>query len=65
MVCHKQIHAVFSRKDLKFKFNTIEKIRNTKRIKKFLKWVLTKPPNFDKNIKESQRYKKKRKRKRK
>lgn len=56
-ICHKQIHAVFNRQDLKYKYNTIEKIKDTNRIKKFVRWVSNKPLSFDIRIKESRRYK--------
>lgn len=56
-LCHRYIHAVFTRKDLSKKFNTIEKIKETKRMIKFVNWIQQKPLSFDVPIKESKRYK--------
>lgn len=61
-VCHKYVHAVFTRKDLKYKYNTVKKIKETRRIKKFVKWLSRKPVTFDISIKESRKYKRKKKR---
>lgn len=49
-ICHKQIHALFSRHDLSTTYNTIEKLKQTNRIRKFLKWVSDKPIDFDKKF---------------
>lgn len=55
-ICHKQVHALFSRYDLATIYNTIGRLKQTKRIKKFLKWVENKPINFDKKIRKSKKY---------
>lgn len=55
-ICHKQIHALFSRYDLDTTYNTISRIKRTMRIKRFLKWISNKPIEFDKTIRKSKKY---------
>lgn len=49
-ICHQKIHSLFSERELKNTFNTISKIKEHEEIKKFIKWVRKKAPEFyDKN----------------
>lgn len=45
-ICHQKIHSVYSEKELKLKFNTVEKLLQSEELKKFVKWVSRKPPEF-------------------
>lgn len=45
-VCHRQIHATFTERELFNYYNTIERILKNGNIKKFVKWVKNKPPGF-------------------
>jgi hypothetical protein len=44
--CHKQIHAVFSEKDLEREFNTREKLLAHFEIQRFVDWIANKPAGF-------------------
>ncbi len=43
--CHRQLHLVFTNKELERDVNTIEKIRSHPRMQKYLSWVSTKNPD--------------------
>lgn len=45
-ICHQKIHSVFSEKELKKEFNTIEKLKKNDEVLKFIKWVSKKDPSF-------------------
>lgn len=45
-MCHDKIHTVFTEKELKNEFNTMDKIRQNEEIIKFIKWVSKKQPDF-------------------
>lgn len=45
-VCHRKIHKVFTEKELKREYFTIEKILENKNIQKFLGWIRKKHPEF-------------------
>ena len=45
-ICHDKIHAVFTEKELKQCYNTIEKLQQHEEIAKFIKWVSKKEPHF-------------------
>jgi len=42
--CSKQIHALFTNKELKREYNTIEKLKSSAKIKKWVGWVRKKNP---------------------
>ena len=44
--CHKQIHAIFTEKELERGYNTIELIRVHPEMEKFIKWIKKKPAGF-------------------
>jgi len=46
-VCHKQIHALFTEKQLELEYNTIEKLKSHKDVQRFIKWISKKPLNFN------------------
>jgi hypothetical protein len=37
--CHKQIHKLISEKELGKNYNTVQKLKNHKEVKKYLKWL--------------------------
>lgn len=45
-ICHQKIHSLFSEKELKRNYNTIEKLLTNEDMQKFVKWVAKKPPEF-------------------
>lgn len=45
-MCHQKIHSVFTEKELKREYCTIEKLRANEEIIKFVKWVAKKDPGF-------------------
>lgn len=50
-VCHQKLHATFTNKELEIDLNTPEKCREHPEIKKFIKWISKKHPEFkNKNI---------------
>lgn len=46
VLCHRQIHALFTEKELERSYNTIEKLRAHPEIQKFITWVSNKDPDF-------------------
>ena len=52
-ICHDKIHAVFPEIELKRYYYTIERLQEHEEIRKFLKWVHKKEPEFyDKSVKQ-------------
>ena len=45
-ICHQKIHSVFSLKELRDEFNTVEKLVEHEEMVKFIKWVAKKAPEF-------------------
>ena len=45
-ICHRQIHANFTERELLNYYHTIERLLENENIQKFVKWVRNKPPNF-------------------
>lgn len=46
VVCHTKIHAVFSERELLEHYHTWERLREHEEIRKFVRWVRRKPPDF-------------------
>ncbi len=44
LACHRQIHNLFSNKDLADNFNLVEKLRNHPDMQRFLTWVSKQDP---------------------
>ncbi len=42
--CSKQIHALFTNKELKREYNSLETLKSSKKIRKWIKWVRKKNP---------------------
>ncbi len=49
-VCHKQVHALFTDRQLSNTYNTVEKLKDHHDIQRFVKWVRRKPLNFNVKI---------------
>lgn len=45
-ICHQKIHSVFTEKELKTEYHTVEKLREHPEMKKFIKWVAKKEVDF-------------------
>jgi len=61
-ICHDKLHHVFSEREMKNFYHTIERIVQHEEIQKFIKWVKNKDPDFYSSNKDSQVRKSKRKR---
>lgn len=50
-ICHDKIHAVFTEKELKRYYHTMERLHQHEEVSKFIKWVRKKEPQFyDKSV---------------
>ncbi len=45
-ICHDKIHTVFTEKELKRHYNTIERLQAHEEIARFIKWIGKKEPQF-------------------
>jgi len=45
-ICHQKIHSVFTEKELRDEYHTVEKLRDHEEMKKFIKWVAKKDIDF-------------------
>jgi len=45
-ICHQKIHSVFTLKELRDHYNSVEKLITHEEISKFIKWVSKKVPEF-------------------
>ncbi len=45
-ICHRKIHAVFTERDLRNRFNTIEALKGHEEIRRFINWIAKKDPDF-------------------
>lgn len=52
-ICHQKIHSLFTAKDLKANFDTVEKLTANEQMQKFIKWVAKKDPSFYQKNKKS------------
>ena len=43
--CHRQLHALFSNRDLKAQYSSIEELKSTPEMQKFLRWIARQDPN--------------------
>ena len=56
-ICHKQIHALFTETELAQRFNTADALLAHPEFAKFIAWVKTKPIDFKKRTRKSDRLK--------
>ena len=45
MACHRQLHVLFSNRDLKTRYASIEELRAAPEMQAFLRWVRKQDPN--------------------
>jgi len=45
-ICHQKIHSLFTEKELKRRFYTIDLLREDEAIQTFIKWVAKKDPSY-------------------
>ncbi len=53
LVCHKQIHAIFTEKELANKYYTLDNLKSNQAIDNFISWIKNKPIGFMPNIKKA------------
>lgn len=58
--CHKQIHALYTNKELAVRLNTIERLRDDEQIKKYIKWIRKQPAKTLVRVRKSNERKQKR-----
>ncbi len=56
--CHSAIHALFTNRELASRFNSLDRIKNDLKIKKYLKFIKNVPANSNVPIKKSRRVRK-------
>lgn len=56
--CHKQIHALYSNKELAVRFHTIQQLREDEKISKYIKWIRKQPAETILRVRKSNRQKK-------
>lgn len=57
--CHKQLHSLYSNKELSIRLNSIERIKDDEKMKKFLKWIKKQPSTKAVKIKKSKNIRRK------
>ena len=45
-ICHQKIHSVFTEKELRDNYSSVEKLLEHEEIQKFVKWVAKRDPDF-------------------
>ena len=60
-ICHNKIHSVFTERELKRYYHTIERLLENEEIQKFVKWLQNKHPDFYESHRDSGSRKEKRK----
>lgn len=60
--CHKQIHALYTNKELAMRLNTLDKLKSDFKIEKYLKYVKKQCPTKKLSIKKSREVRKNAKR---
>lgn len=54
-ICHQKIHSLFTEKELRAEYHTVEKLRQHEEMQKFIKWVSKKHENFYQRNKRKRR----------
>lgn len=58
--CHKQIHALYTNKELAMRLNTIQSLENDEQISKYLRYIRKQPATKNITIKKSRALRRKR-----
>ena len=61
-ICHRKLHTVYSEREMLNQYNTIERLLENEDIRKFVKWVSKKDPDYYDRSKDTNRRKSKRRR---
>ncbi len=56
-ICHRQIHALFTETELARQYTTVDSLRQSEEMSRFIRWVQTKPDVFFEKSRKSQRLK--------
>ncbi|MGL5346884.1 MAG: hypothetical protein ACRDA3_06010 [Peptostreptococcaceae bacterium] len=56
--CHKQIHALYTNKELAIRLDTIDKLKNDEKITKYIKFIKKQSPSKITKIKKSRNVRK-------
>lgn len=57
--CHKQIHALYTNRELAMRLNTLEKLESDEKISKYLRYIRKQPPTKRTPIKKSREVRRK------
>ena len=57
--CHRQIHALYTNRELGMRLNTIEALERDEKVSKYLKYIRKQPPKKVTSIKKSREVRKK------
>ena len=57
--CHKQIHALYTNKELEMRLNTLQALERDERIARYLRYIRKQPPTKHITIKKSRALRKK------
>ena len=57
--CHKQIHALYTNRELAIRLNTLDSLENDDKISKYLKYIRKQPPTKKVKVKKSKNVRKK------
>ncbi|MED4531777.1 HNH endonuclease [Metabacillus fastidiosus] len=58
--CHKQIHTLYTNKEIAIRLTTIQELKEDEQLSRFLKWIRKQPPTKLMKIKKSNERKRKR-----
>ena len=61
-ICHNKIHSVFTERELYQRYHTVERLLENEYIKKFVKWIKNKDPDFYEKTKDTKNRKRRRRR---
>lgn len=54
-ICHDKIHSIFTNKELKEYYHTVERLRMSSEMQEFIWWLKDRPSNFYVNTKRNKR----------
>ena len=61
-ICHQKLHTVFTEREMLNHYNTIERLLESEDVRKFVKWVAKKDPDYYDGSKDTKQRKSKRRR---
>ena len=61
-ICHRKLHSVLTEREMQHYYHTVERLLEHEEIKKFIKWVKKKDPEYYSGSKETKGKKSKRRR---